>query len=185
MPSTAQGAMAGMRAGAQLLSSLIAGPVDSGLLWQVRDQYFTRQWERHSPEAQRGLALLRESAVAREDLERLGADFHRLFGEDGCGIVARESAYRPGVTAEQLAALYDHAGIDVPADLPADHLAAELQFVARLPESARTTLADFTHEHLRMWAPECFGEISLRAGSLFYQGVGALGMDYIESLPVR
>ncbi len=185
MSSTAQGAMAGMRASAQLLSSLVAEPVDSGLLWQVRDQYFTRQWERHSPEAQRGLALLRESAVAREDLERLEADFHRLFGEDGCGIVPCESAYRAGVTAGELAAVYARAGIDLPADLPADHLAAELRFVARLPESARTTLTEFTHEHLRLWAPECFGEISLRAGSLFYQGVGALGMDYIESLPVR
>lgn len=159
--------------------------MDADLLWQVRDQYFTQQWERTTNEARRGLALLRESAAAREDLERVTADFTRLFGEDGCRIVPRESAYRPGVTEGELAAIYARAGVDVPSDLPADHLASELLFVARLPVSARATLTEFTHEHLRRWGPECLGEVALRAGSLFYQGVGALGMDYIEALPVR
>ena len=185
MSSTVQGATAGMRASAGLLSALLAGPVDADLLWQVRDPYFASQWGRATPEARRGLALLRESAAAGERPERLLADHERLFGEEGCGIEARESAYRPGVTAQEIAAIYARAEVDVPPELPADHLASQLRFVARLPESARATLTGFVHVHLRQWAPECLGEISLRAGSLFYQGVGALAMDYVESLPAR
>lgn len=185
MSPTAQGALAGMRAGAGLLSSLLAAPPDSDLLWQVRDHYFATQWERTTPEALRGLALLRESATAREDPERVDTDHERLFGEEGCGIIPRESAYRAGVTEEDIAAVYARAGVEISSGLPADHIASELQFVARLPESARQTLTGFIHEHLRLWAPECLGEISLRAGSLFFQGVGALAMDYVESLPAR
>lgn len=185
MSSTAQGALAGMRAGAGLLSSLLAAPVDSDLLWQVRDHYFATQWERGTPEARRALALLRESEAAREDLERITADLDRLFGEEGCGIVPRESGYRAGVSADEIAALYAHAGVEPSIGLPADHIATELRFVALLPESSRPILTGFIHEHLRLWAPECLGEISLRAGSLFYQGVGALAMDYVESLPAR
>lgn len=182
MSSTAQPAMAGMRAGAQLLSALIAAPVDADLLWQVRDQYFARQWERSTAEARRGLALLRESASAREDAERLAAEFTRLFGAEGCRIVPRESAYRTDVTAQDVATAYAAFGVDPPVDLPADHLASELLVLARLDPAHA---AAFTYGHLRHWASECFGEIALRAGSLFYQGVGTLGMDYIESLPVR
>ena len=173
---------------ALLLSSLLEAPVDAVTLSQVRDPGFATQWERTSPEARRGLALLVESAAAGEDLERLAADFTRLFDGEECRIIPRESAYRPETDLDSLAAAYNRMGFVVPAGLALDHIATEPRFAAGLPETAPRpdrALASFAHDHLRVWASECLAEISLRAGSLFYQGVGTLGMDYVESLPTR
>lgn len=182
MSSTAHEATSAILAHAAVLSSLVAGPVDADLAGKVRDPHFAQQWERTTPEALRGLALLRESTAAREDVDRLLADYSRLFGAEGCGIVACESAYLPGVTAADLEELYSRTGMSTSTGLPADHLATELRFVAWMDPSA---LPDFMRHHLGRWATACFGEIALRAGSLFYQGVGVLGMDYVESLPDR
>jgi len=188
MSSTAMHATAGLCARAALLSSLLSAPADPATLCQVRDDAFAGQWERSSPEARRGLALLRESANAQEDEERLAADFTRLFEGEERRIDPRESAYRPEADLVELAATYEAAGFAAPFELPLDHLATELLFAARLPDAAprpARALAGFAHAHLRLWASECLAEVSLRASSLFYQGVGTLGMDYIESLPTR
>ncbi len=173
---------------AMLLSSLLAHPIEAEQLWQVRDDYFADHWGRSTPEAQRGLALMRESASAREDVAKLAADFDRLFGGPTPRVVPRESTYRSDITAQTLEVVYLTAGVSLTMDQPADHIATELAFVAQLPISSATparTLAEFTREHLRTWAPVCLAEISMRAGSLLYQGVGALAMDYIESLPTH
>lgn len=171
---------------AMVLSSLLARPIETEQLWQVRDDYFASQWDRTTAEATRGLALLRESAAAREDIGKLAADFERLFVGAPPRIIPRESAYRPEVTPEDISEIYKNAGVTIPGELPSDHIASELAFVAQLPMVSPTPtrlLAQFAHDHLRSWAPVCLAEISMRAGTLFYQGVGALAMDYIESIP--
>lgn len=188
MTSTAAHATDVLCARAMLLSTLLEGPVDALTLSQVREPEFAASWERTTPEARRGLALLRESAAAAEDLERLAADFARLFEGEECRVIPREAVYRPETDLAALAAVYAKAGFAVPEGLPVDHIATELRFAALLPGAASRpdrALATFTHDHLRVWASECLAEVSLRAGSLFYQGVGTLGMDYIESLPTR
>lgn len=174
----------GMAARATLLAALVGRPVDPNLLWQVRDDYFCNQWGRSTPEASRGLALLRESAAARETPERLNADFERLFGAEG-RIDLTESS-RTGVDPDHLEAYYGAFGFEEFDGLSVDHLSTELRFLTHLAGNGHEReLPEFTREHLRPWASECFAEISFRAGSLYYQGIGALGMDFIESLAVR
>lgn len=174
----------GMAARASLLAALVGRPVDVNLLWQVRDDYFCTQWARTTPEAERGLALLRESASARETAERLNADRERLFGPEG--RISLTESCRTGQESGHLADYYAAYGFASFDGLPADHLATELRFLAHLASSGQEQeLPGFAREHLRPWAAECFAEISFRAGSLYFQGIGALGMDFIESLAVR
>jgi len=188
MTSTASPATDVLCAHALLLSTLLAAPVDEDTLDRVRDPGFALHWERATREARRGLALLVESAAAGEGIARIAADFARLFEGDECRVVPRESVYRPETDLEALAAIYSRAGFVVPEGLPLDHIATELRFAALLPVLAARPDREFprfAHDHLRGWGSECLAEISLRAGSLFYQGVGTLGMDYVESLPTR
>lgn len=178
----------GLSGRAMLLSTLLAHPIDNDQLWQIRDENFGSQWDRESAEATRALALLRESSAAREDIAKLKADFDRLFVGAPPRVNPRESAYRSDADPEKLRALYDDAGISMPWELPADHIACELAYVGQLPlvsPSPTQKMTDFARDHLRTWAPVCLAEISMRAGSLLYQGVGALAMDYIESLPTH
>lgn len=178
----------GLSGRAMLLSTLLAHPIENDQLWQVRDENFGLQWDRTTPEATRALALLRESAAAREDSAKLRSDFERLFVGAPPRINPRESAYRREIDPEVIRAIYDDAGVSVPWDLPADHIACELAYVAQLPlisPSPTHHMTVFARDHLRSWAPVCLAEVSLRAGSLLYQGVGALAMDYIESLPTH
>ena len=175
---------AGLTARATLLAALVGRPVDTNLLWQVRDDYFGTQWARSTPEAKRGLALLRESAAVRETVERLNHDYERLFGPEG--RIRLEESVHTGLNPRHLEAYYGAFGFERFDGLAPDHLATELRFLAHLAGVGNETeLPAFTREHLRPWAPECFAEITMRAGSLYYQGVGALGMDFIESLAVR
>lgn len=180
--------MTGLCSRATVLSSLLARPAEDPLLWQVRNDHFSTQWGAASAAGERGLALLRESATAREDVERLAHDFDRLFSGEHPRLRPCQSAYRCDCTAAALAEAYRASGISVMDSLPADHVANELYYVSQfhlmLNSDAGSVLRRFTLEHLK-WAGELFGELSLRAGSLFYQGVGLLGMDYIESLPAR
>ncbi|HHW84405.1 MAG TPA: hypothetical protein GX743_11460 [Actinomycetales bacterium] len=188
MTTTTPNAASGLCARAALLSTLLSHPVEAGTLWQVRDELFASQWLRDTPEAVRGLALLRESASAREGVERLAMDFQRLFTGPDARVVPLESAYRPEVKPSQLSAMYEQMGFTQPDSLPADHLASELGFFSQLPvltPSPAQHLADFAREHLRPWAAECFAEVSMTAATLFFQGVGAIGMDFVESLPMR
>lgn len=171
-----------------MISTLLARPVEAGTLWQVRDEVFASQWMRDTPEASRGLALLRESAAARESVERLTVDFERLFTGSERRIDPVESAYVPDVSAADLELVYGEVGYRPIPDLPADHIANELGYFSQLTVLTSTPqhhLAHFAREHLRPWAAECLAEISLTAASLFYQGVGAVGMDFVESLPTR
>lgn len=178
----------GLSGRAMLLSTLLARPIENDQLWQIRGESFGSQWDRDTPEAQRGLALLRESAAAREDRAKLAADFERLFVGAPPRINPRESAYLPGADPEALRRLYEDAGVSMSWELAPDHIACELAYLGQLPlisPSPTRQMTQFTHDHLRAWAPLCLGEISLRAGSLLYQGIGALGMDYIESIPAH
>lgn len=184
--TTGPATVSGLCSRATVLASLLSRPVEDPLLWQVRDEYFASQWGPASAYGQRGLALLRESAAAREDVERLARDFERLFGGDHPRLQACQSTHEAGVTATQLETLYRSRGVNVIEHLPADHLANELYYASQLHlvTDAEALLRSFTLEHLK-WAGQFFAEIALRAGSLFYQGVGALGVDYIESAPAR
>ncbi|MDN5559257.1 MAG: molecular chaperone TorD family protein [Ruaniaceae bacterium] len=178
----------GLSGRAMLLSTLLAHPIENDQLWQIRDESFGIQWDRNTPEARRAIALLRESATARENDAKLAADFERLFAGAPPRIIPRESAYVPGVDPDELHRLYDDAGVSIPWALPPDHIACELAYVAQLPlvsPSPTRSMTAFVRDHLRTWAPLCLGEISLRAGSLLYQGIGALAMDYIESIPAH
>lgn len=178
----------GLSGRAMLLSTLLAHPIDNDQLWHVRDESFGNQWDRGTPEASRALALMRESAAAREDTTKLHADFERLFAGTPPRIDPRESAYLPDVTPASLRLLYEESGVSVPSDLPPDHIACELAYVAQLPlvsPSPSQPMTAFARAHLRVWAPVCLAEVSMRAGSLLYQGIGALAMDYIESLPTH
>nr|NLD39962.1 hypothetical protein [Actinomycetales bacterium] len=188
MTTATPSAASGLCARAALLSSLLAHPVDAGTLWQVRDELFASQWLRDTPEASRGLALLRESASAREGVERLAGDFDRLFVGAGARVVPRESHYRSAMTGGMLEGVYSELGFTAPQALPGDHLASELGFFSQLTvltPAPEQHLANFARDHLRPWAAECFAEISLTAATLFYQGVGAIGMDFVESLRTR
>ncbi|SNU01579.1 chaperone TorD involved in molybdoenzyme TorA maturation [Ruaniaceae bacterium KH17] len=180
--------LSGLSGRATLLSTLLAHPIDSDQMWQIRGESFGGQWDRTSPEATRALALLRESAAAREDLARIAGDYQRLFGGDPPRIDPRESAYNPDVDPEELRALYVTSGASMPWELEPDHISSELAYLAQLPlisANATHDMTAFARDHLRSWAPVCLAEMSLRAGSLLYQGVGALAMDFIESLPVH
>lgn len=180
--------MAGLCARATLLSGLVASPAQADTLWQVRGDVFASQWGRTSDEALRGLALLRESASARETPERLSQDFERLFEGEEPRIVPRESHYVDGVDVDALAEQYERAGYTGVHRLPADHLANELGFFSQLAlvsPSPEQQLNGFARDHLRVWGAECLAEISMAAASLFYQGVGAIGMDFVETLPAR
>lgn len=178
----------GLCARATLLSGLVAKPAQAETLWQVRSDVFESQWSRSSDEALRGLALLRESAAARETPERIAADFERLFGGEEPRVVPLESAHVSGLDVAALERDYAAAGFTGLPDLSADHLASELAFFshsALVSPSPEADLNTFARDHLRRWAAECLAEISMAAASLFYQGVGAIGMDFIESLPTR
>lgn len=178
----------GLYTRAALLSKLLAHPARPGTLWQVRDEVFAAEWMRETPEALRGLALLRESGAANETEERLSTDFERIFGGDVPRVVPLESTYRPGVSARDLARIYEESGFHQLSGLPADHLANELGYFSALggiSASPEEHLTSFAREHLRPWAGACLAEISQSAATMFYQGVGAIGMDFIESLPTR
>ncbi len=178
----------GLYTRAALLSKLLARPARPGTLWQVRDGVFADEWMRETPEALRGLALLRESGAANETEERLGADFERIFAGDAPRVLPLESSYRPGVSAGDLLGIYEDLGFHQLTGLPADHLANELGYFAALgvlAASPEEHLTSFAREHLRPWAGACLAEISQSAATMFYQGVGAIGMDFIESLPTR
>lgn len=188
MIETSPTATSGLFARAALLSELLAAPASAENLTLLRAETFPAQWARNTVEAARGLGLITESGAAHESVERVAADYKRLFVGPGRRIVALASAYAPHLQAADLEAVYAELGFQPIPALPAHHLANELAFFARLtvlspaPEQLLTT---FAREHLRPWAGECLAEISLRAATLFYQGVGAIGMDFIESLPTR
>lgn len=187
MTTTTPASAAGLCARAALLSGILARPVNGALLWQVRDEVFASQWSRDTPEALRGVGLLHESATARESAERINADFARLFVGPEARVEPCESRFREADVAE-LEALYASVGFQAHEQLPADHLANELAFFSQLTmlsDNPERQLTEFARNHLRPWAGECLAEISLRAATLFYQGIGAIGMDYIESLPTR
>jgi TorA maturation chaperone TorD len=93
----------------------------------------------------------------------------------------REAGYQPGTTIQ----------------LPADHAACELGFLAYLLQikakalqtddralsaDAQQMIADFSHQHLTNWMDRFFAEVEQVSESGLFQALGGLGAQLIDQL---
>lgn len=139
-------------------------------------------------ESLRGTALLAESHLSAESVERLDRDRDRLFhGGSLRGPIAPLAA-PPGAAAE-LARLREAlvaAGIADPG--PAADLVDALDLLAALGQSPSPCpqVAQWRHEllteHLLSWGARALSRMQLGAQSFFYQGVATLGLGLLRRL---
>lgn len=139
-------------------------------------------------ESLRGTALLAESRLSAENVERLDRDRDRLFhGGSLRGPIAPMAA--PPAAAAALARLREElvsAGIADPG--PAADLVDALDLLAALGQgpSPCPRVAQWRHEllteHLLTWGTRALSRMQLGAQSFFYQGVATLGLGLLRRL---
>lgn len=147
-------------------------------------------WPMRDPESLRGAALLAESQLAGERLERLLADYSRLF----VGSTARPAITSPlaPVAAEpaltRLREEVTGAAVLLPSDpgRPALGLAQALQTFAAVLAAEETHAEaarwrrQLVEEHLLTWGARSLSRAQLGAQTFYYQGVAALGLGLLR-----
>ena len=128
-------------------------------------------------------------------VDELAADYLRVFlgagVYDGAAAFPYESVYtgeKPLVMQkawEEVRKIYLENGLslaDAPTDLMEDHIAIELQFMAKLCEYTEKTEAakDFLKNHLLVWSERFCKDIQKYAETDFYKGVALLTENYLE-----
>lgn len=139
-------------------------------------------------ESLRGTALLAESQLSAESVERLDRDRDRLFhGGSLRGPIAPLTV--PPAAAMELARLRQElvtAGIAEPG--PAGDLVDALDLLAALGQapSPCPQVSRWRHEllteHLLTWGARALSRMQLGAQSFFYQGVATLGLGLLRRL---
>lgn len=149
--------------------------------------------------AERGLALLRASAGAGEDVATIAADRARLYGEAALAVVAPyESVHRSKdhLVFErhtlQARAAYRRLNLQAPHlnREPDDHIGLEFDFMAQAllralddadPALGLSAATDFLHDRLLPWAPGMLAKLETAASTRFMAGLAALSLGALES----
>ncbi|GAA1644029.1 TorD/DmsD family molecular chaperone [Georgenia ruanii] len=183
------------------LSRLLVAAPAAAVLGRVRDPELLAQWPLPDvPECLRGVALLSESAAAREAEATVRRDYNRLFvGPERLKAPPYESVHRSpdhlvfDRETLQVRAAYAQFGLAAPRlnQEPDDHIGLELGFLATLcvrgldaleadddGELARVlgALVAFLRDHVLLWAPRCLTQVAEGSATYFFQGVAALGL---------
>ena len=183
------------------LSRLLLAAPAAAVLAQVRDPGLLAEWPLpDEPECRRGVALLGESAAAREAEAKIRRDYNRLFvGPERLKAPPYESVHRSpdhlvfDRETLEVRAAYAQFGLAAPRlnQEPDDHIGLELGFLATLcvrgldalesdddGELTRVldALAAFLRDHVLLWAPRCLTQVAEGSATYFYQGVAALGL---------
>jgi TorA maturation chaperone TorD len=183
------------------LARLLLAAPDLSVLARVRDPELLAQWPLpQDPDCRRGVALLAESATARETEAKLRRDYNRLFiGPERLKAPPYESVHRSpdhlvfDRETLEVRAAYAQFGLAAPRlnQEPDDHIGLELGFLAALcvrgldaleadddRELARVldAVAAFLRDHLLVWGPRCLTQAANASATYFYQGVAALGL---------
>lgn len=145
-------------------------------------------WPAGDPESLRGAALLGESRLSAEPLDRLRRDHHRLFvGGTDRGPIAPPDV--PAGAAPSLARLrreVTRTGLRVPvagATAVAEVLltwADLLTAPAEHEAQAARVRAELLEEHLLTWGVRCLSRAQLGAQTFLYQGVATLGLGILR-----
>ncbi|WP_211489935.1 TorD/DmsD family molecular chaperone [Georgenia thermotolerans] len=183
------------------LSRLLLAAPPAAVLGQVRDPGLLAHWPLPDhPECRRGVALLGESATAREAEAKIRTDYNRLFvGPERLKAPPYESVHRSpdhlvfDRETLEVRAAYAQFGLAAPRlnQEPDDHIGLELGFLATLcvlgldaieadddGELARVldALVAFLRDHVLRWASRCLTQVADGSATYFYQGVAALGL---------
>lgn len=164
------------------ISSAVAAAPDHALLARLHET----PWPVADAESLRGIALLEESQLSAEALERLHRDHERLFvGRPERGPVA--SAAAPATAESSLARLrfeLAQAGLSLPSPTGAD-LADALHALAVLLtappcDAVLRRRHELLDEHLLTWGARCLSRVQLGAQTFCYQGVATLGLGMLR-----
>ncbi|MDO5700706.1 MAG: hypothetical protein Q4P36_04455 [Bowdeniella nasicola] len=156
---------------------ILIAPPSADQLWVLRNPEYTAHLSGTNPETRRALALLVESAVAREQVAKLTEDFHRTLNPH----VARDAPLARHHLAVDVSQLRSDLAALTPEgreveNLPRDHLGVLLYAVGQAWQDNKIERAREAVETLvRPWAGAAFATLALRSASLFYQGVHTLG----------
>lgn len=148
-----------------------------------------------------GYQLLKQaaSALTADGLDELAVDYARVFLAagiaEGGGAFPYESVYQSRLRMSHqqaqsgAAAWYAEEGISLvqgPPDVPEDHVAAELDFMAYLCGNAQMDGAylqkqrDFFRQHIASWMPRFAVDVVKYAETDFYKAVGKLTTGFIQ-----
>lgn len=139
-------------------------------------------WPGHDTESLRGAALLAESRLSAESLDRLLADHHRLVVGDARRPPVAPTA-PPATAVRSLAALLARVP-GAPAPGTVDLVGALDAYAAllALPPARRDAdiSRELVHEHLLTWGTRCLSRAQLGAQTFCYQGVATLGLGLLR-----
>jgi TorA maturation chaperone TorD len=199
----------GFAAAYSSLARLLLAPADDELLERLAAPGQLEAWPMpRDPATCRGLDRLRALGADRESVTSLERDYERLFvGPNSMLAPPYESVYLTmerlifdGPTFEVRAA-YRSLGMQAPSfnREPDDHIGLEFSFLSLLctraldaaergdqpaVESVLEAQRRFLSEHLLRFGAECLGLVEANAQTIFYQGVGALGLGVLAHAAV-
>jgi len=186
------------------MARFLLAPADESLQRQLAEPGQLESWPMpRDLHTTRGLELLESSTSESETAADLNRDYQRLFvGPDSLLAPPYESVYR---TVDRL--LFDEPTFEVRAAYrtlglqaphlnrePDDHIGLEFSFLSSLCEHALVALARddrrrfdevldihrrFLCSHLLLWGGDCLGLVETNSQTLFYKGVGALGLGVL------
>lgn len=185
--------------GAKILSGFFIEPPSLKRFELLKQQGLLQGWFITSPHfANTQGKELWEQSLRYDDSSEIAADFTRLFIADEEYLKAPPYASyyleSSGETftqeSDELSKLY--ASLNFTPTLyphePCDHLASELEFLALLLKqnianpSPSALLLSFLEYRLTPWSNECLAYLQKNALTPFYQGVGYLTQDLLETL---
>jgi TorA maturation chaperone TorD len=181
---------------AGVLCGLFGGRLAEGLE-ELRTMVGQPQFvEIYQGEAARRLAAAIAGLGPAPDIESLAEDYAHLFGgPDSLAAPPWESVYRTeerllfGEPEQQVRSLLAAFGMAVENE-PADHIAFELAFLARLseaaimqPDATGTLLAAqkrFVDEHLLQWVPAWSADVEQHAALDFWKALAAFCLEWLR-----
>lgn len=187
------------------LARFLLAPADTELLAELGRPGQLAAWPLPlDVDTSRGLDGIAASLQASERGEDLAEDYQRLFVGPGHLLAPPyESVHRTrdrllfDVPTFEVRAAYNEFGMQAPRlnREPDDHLGLELSFLGSLCNIAldaidredraalqRALAAQrrFLAEHLLPWGSDCLRMVEVNAKTLFYRGVGALGLGLLS-----
>ena len=177
-------------------SRFVLAPVDDDLLERLGEPGQLESWPMpRDTDTSRGLELVRTSLESAEAVAALKRDYERLFTLPVWRTPERLLFDAPTF---EVRAEYRSLGVQAPSlnRDPDDHLGLEFNFLGLVCshaldahdrgdtaglDQALETQRRFLGDHLLRWGPDFLASVEQNAETVFYKGVGALGLGVLTN----